>query len=289
MILGFGLALIIAGLIMCNMNLFMPYTVDTIMLIQSLQLMGLGLVFIGVFVIGGRSYQTNAGIWFDIPSRDKVIVIHSGIAGKRLDPNAKFFVCKDIGLGILKSRKKVFKDTGGGFRICGHDVRRTHEKIGADIPEWLGEYLHQIKKTFKLRNDKEMKEIYAELRKLHDPIPGMNVMDQLKHIKILEPALKDEQCKAKITSMSIDDLRNMTMYLFDGETVHMEDVENFIKLASPNELDTWIKQEMSLNELEKRTYREPSPPIDWNKWLPALGMFAIIGVLAAVILMSYID
>ena len=69
----------------------------------------------------------------------------------------------------------------------------------------------------------------------------------------------------------------------------MEDVENFIKLASPNELDTWIKQEISLNELEKRTYREPGPPIDWNKWLPALGMFMIIAILGAVILLSYLD
>ena len=89
--------------------------------------------------------------------------------------------------------------------------------------------------------------------------------------------------------MSIDEIRNMTEYLFDGETVHMEDVENFIKLASPNELDTWIKQEMSLNELEKRTYREPRPPIDWNKWLPALGFFTIIAILGTVILLSYLD
>jgi len=289
MILGFGLVMIIAGTLMCNMSLFMPYNSETILLIQSLQMMGIGLVFIGVFVIGGRSHQTNAGIWFDIPSREHVIAIHSGISGKRLDPNAKFFLCRDIGLGILKSKKKVFKDTGGGFRICGHDVRRTHEKIGADIPEWLGEYCHQIKKRFKLRNDKEMKTLYDQLRNLHEPIPGMNILDQLKNIKILEPALKDDKCRAEIMKMSLDDLRNMTMYLFDGETVHMEDVENFIKLASPNELDTWIKQEISLNELEKRTYREPGPPIDWNKWLPALGMFMIIAILGAVILLSYLD
>ncbi|NIQ88076.1 MAG: hypothetical protein GWN93_02895 [Deltaproteobacteria bacterium] len=288
MILAFGLMVIIVGILMCNMNLFMPLTIGTYMLLQMLQLMGLGLCFIGVMIIGARSYQTGAGMWMDIPAKDTVINIHSGISGKRLDPNAKFFKCKDIGLGILKAKKKVFKDTGGGFRIHGHDVRRTHEKIGADISEWLGEYLHQCRKRFKLRNDKEMKELYEQLRRLHEPIPGMSIMDQLENIKILEPALKDERCRNEISKMNIDELRNMTMYLFDGETVHMEDVENFIKLASPNELDTWIQQEISLNELEKKTYREPGPAIDWNKWLPALGMFMIIGILAAVILMSYL-
>ena len=163
MILGFGLALLMAGLFMCNMDMFIPLTMDTFLIIQSLKWMGLGLGIIGFIVIAGRSYQTGAGIWLDLPSRNRVHSIHSGISGKRLDPNALFLTLKDIGLGILKSRKKVFKDTGGGFRICGHDVRRTHEKIGADIPEWLGQYVHQIKTKFKLRDDKEMKRLYETL------------------------------------------------------------------------------------------------------------------------------
>jgi len=190
--------------------LFMPLNINTYLILQMLQMMGLGLCFIGVLIIGARSYQTGAGMWMDIPAKDTVINIHSGISGKRLDPNAKFIKCKDIGLGILKAKKKVFKDTGGGFRICGHDVRRTHEKIGADISEWLGQYLYEIRERFKLRNDKEMKELYEKLRRLHDPIAGMSIMQQLENIEILEPALKDEVCRKEIEAMSLDELRNMT-------------------------------------------------------------------------------
>lgn len=288
MILGFGLTLIAAGFIMGNIDMFMPPVPEMIVMVYSLKWMGIGLVIIGMIVIGGRSIQTNAGIWFDIPSVNRVIAIHSGISGKRLDPNAKFMICKDIGLGILKARKKVFKDTGGGFRICGHDVRRTHEKLGADLPEWIGQYFHMIKKKYKIRGEKEMRELYSDLKGLHDPVPGVSIMRQLETIESLKPALKDEKTKRLIEKMDIDELRNMTEYLFDGETVHMEDVENFLKLASPNELDTWIQQEMTLNELEKRTYREPGVPIDWNKWLPALGLFMIIAILGTVILISYL-
>jgi len=280
MIMGLCLVLISLGMLMCTFDLFVPIPYPLIVL--SMKLMGLGFGFIGILILAGRSNQTGAGVWLDIPSQNSTICIHSGITGKRLDPNAKFIKTRDIGLGILKGKKKVFKDTGSGFRVAGHDVRRTHEKISADIPEWLGQYLYQLKNKYNVKNDEELFELYKALQTIQ-------THKDMEHIKILEPILKDDRKRMQLYTMDLDDLKKMQEYMYDGESIHMEDVENFIKLAKPNELDTWITQEINKNTLEKRNYRDPGTQIDWNKWLPALGFFMIIGVLATVILISYLD
>ena len=287
MIVGFCSMFIMIGVMLLFSDFYIPP--QLLGLIMSIKMMGGALVFIGVIVMVARDKQTGAGAFLDLPSQGTVICIDSGIANKRLDPNAKIVKTRDIGLGILKGKKTAYKDTGGGFRVAGHDVRRTHVKISADLPEWLGQYLYQIKKKWKVRNAKEMREIWDELRKLHKPVAGIDVLTQMEMVEIFKPALKDEQVRNYVRNADIDELKNMTEYLFDGETVHMEDVENFIKLASPNELDTWITQEINKNTLENRNYRDPGSNIDWNKWLPALGFFMIIAVLATVILISYLD
>jgi hypothetical protein len=278
---------ILLGAMFMMSQYFMPPVGEIII---SLQMMGLVFVGIGIVVLVARSKATGGGYWLDLPNVNDTICVHSQIANNRLDPNAKFILAKDIGLGLLKSKKKVFKDTGGGFRIAGHDVRRTHEKISADIPERIGQYLHQIKKKWKCSNDTEMFQMYDILKKIKEPDIEYNVsiVDQLKVHRIFDEALSDPESKKTIEGMTLDDVHKMTEYLFDGETVHMEDVEYFIKLAKPNELDTWIDQEVSRMDRERKTYRDPGKSIDWNAWLPALGIFMIIGVLATVILISYL-
>jgi len=279
MIMGFCLTFIMMGTALMFSKYFMPFGPVMNMMFE---IMGFGTILIGVMILAGRDRQTGAGLWMDLPSQDNTISIHSGISNKRLDPNAKFIKLKDIGLGLLKGKKKVFKDTGGGFRIAGHDVRRTHEKIAADLPEWLGQYLYDIKQKYMIKNDKELTQLYKELR-------TVKTHTDLLHLELLKPAFKDEKRKQEIFSMDIDDVKNLKERLFDGETVHMEEVENFIHLAKPNELDTWIDQEVNKNRLESRNYRDPGSQIDWNKWLPALGMFAFIAMLGTVILISYFD
>ena len=244
--------------------------------------MGFGIIFIGIIVLAGRNKQTGAGLFLDLPSVDTSISIHSDIANKRLDPNAKFIKLTNIGLGMYKGRKTVFKNTGGGFRIAGHNVVRTHEKLAADLPEWLGQYLHQVKEKYIVKTDDELFELYKQLKQIS------NNRD-IENISILEPVLKDEKRRIELLTMPLEQLQRMQETLFDGETVHMEDVEHFIKLTSPQELDTWIDQEVNKEEREKKRYRDPGVQIDWNKWLPALGMFAFIAMLGTVILISYLD
>jgi hypothetical protein len=286
MIIGFCSMFILFGMSFLLCQYYLPPIPG---MITSIQLMGAMFIGIGIIVLVVRDHATGGGYWMDLPHVDHTICIHSQIANKRLDPNAKFIVAKDIGLGLLKAKNKVFKDTGGGFRIAGHDVRRTHEKLAADIPEWAGQYFYQIKQKWKCSNEEEMKEMYDILRKIKPPIPGvMSILDQLGMHKIFYEALQDPVSKAHIEKMSIDDIHNMTEYLFDAETVHMEDVEYFINLAKPNELDTWIDQEVTRGERERKTYRDPAKKIDWNSIALPLGIFFILAILGTVILLSYL-
>ena len=241
MIMSFCLTFIVMGTAFLLGKYYIP---GTPMLYMSMELIGFGFILIGVMVLADK--QTGAGHWLDLPSLDTTISIHSGISNRRLDPNAKFIKLKDIGLGLLKGKKKVFKDTGGGFRIAGHDVRRTHEKLAADLPEWLGQYLYQIRNKYMVKNDMELKELYTALRTVENH-------SDLEKIEVLKPLFKDEKRRLEIITMDLDDIKNLQETLFDGETVHMEEVENFIRLAKPNELDTWIDQEVNKNKLESRT------------------------------------
>jgi len=277
MIMGFCLTFIMMGTALLLSKYYLPFGVVGNMMFE---MMGVGIIFIAVIVLAGRDKQTGAGCWLDLPSQDNTISIHSGISNRRLDPNAKFLKLKDVGLGILKGKKKVFKDTGGGFRIAGHDVRRTHEKIAADLPEWLGQYFYQIKQKYMVKNDAELASLYKKLKlvKYHK---------DLEDIEELKPLFKDDKRKLELLTMDIDDIKQLKELLFDGETIHMEEVENFIRLAKPNELDTWIDQEVNKSRMENRNYRDQGSQINWNNWLPALGMFAFIAMLGTVILISY--
>jgi len=278
MIIGFCAMFILFGTMFMMSQYYMPPIGE---LIVSLQMMGLCFIAIGVIVMAARSNQTGAGMIMDLPSVDHSISIHSDIANKRLDPNAKLMKLKNIGLGMYKGKKMVFKNTGGGMRIAGHNVIRTHEKLAADLPEWLGQYLYQIREKYMVKNDEELLRLYKQL---------MNIEHNkdIEDIKELEPVLKDEKRKLELLTMPLDELQKMQETLFDGETVHMEDVERFIKLTSPQELDTWIDQEVNKEEREKKRYRDPGTHIDWNRYVMPLGILFILGVLGTVILLSYI-
>lgn len=278
MIIGFCAMFILFGAAFMMSQYYMPPIGE---LIVSLQMMGMCFIAIGLIVLAARANQTGGGMLMDLPSVDHSISIHSDIANKRLDPNAKLIKLKNIGLGMYKGKKVVFKNTGGGMRIAGHNVIRTHEKLAADLPEWLGQYLYQVREKYMVNNDEELLNLYKKLRSIkHNK--------DIEDIKELEPVLKDEKKKLLLLTMPLDELQKMQETLFDGETVHMEDVERFIKLTSPQELDTWIDQEVNKEEREKKRYRDPGTKIDWNQYVMPLGILFILGVLGTVILLSYI-
>jgi len=162
MILITCMALMLFGTIVMTLDLFIPFNLPPMMWL-TFKMMGMILNMAGLFLLIARIKMTGVDAFIDPVNPKRVILIHQRRGN---NPNAQFMKAKLEDLEHISARNKLFKDTGGGFRIAGHDVRRTHETICHDIPEWLGQYFHQIKKKYCVDNKRELNNLYAALRNL---------------------------------------------------------------------------------------------------------------------------
>ena len=287
MIFAMGIILLLIGMGMTTMDLFVP-VVDpmTGQLVAVSNLFGMMFLFIGILVLGVRTYQTGIGVFLDLPKSNSAILFHQR-RGK--NPNKAIMKAKLLDLDYLKSNDKLFKDTGGGFRIAGHDCRNTHETIAFDMPDWLVDYFYKVKTKYKLRNYDQFKELIEELKKLEIRSYDNKVTleEKLKNIKLLEPLMKEEKFKEQILNMDFDKLKNLDIICCDGITHHGEEVEEFIESATPNEVDTLVKQKYLNDRMKQQNYREPGTSFNYAN-LINVGIGMMFAVLATIILMSYL-
>jgi hypothetical protein len=267
------------GVVLGFLDMFIPIQILGLppIAVFSFRIMGLFFICISAFILMARLQQTGAYLFADVPSKNHVILLHSR-RGK--NPNAVFLKGILMDLEFIRSKNKIFKDTGGGTRICGHDVRFTHETIAHDIPLWLGEYLHKIKTRYNIHNHEELRDLYKQLKELKQPIPGvMSLEDQLNQIVELQNILKNPERKQSLLKLSVEDLHHMAETLVDGQTIHMEDAESFIESATPNELDSLMTQDAAHQFLRFKGYRDPGD-INFAKWIPLMMMLMIGAALA---------
>jgi len=281
MIVGLFAVLVFTGIIFGMIDIFFSFLPIPGALVLSLRMMGLCFVFIGVIVIAVRINQTGANLFVNLPEKNSVILLHSH-RGK--NPNARFVKGKLIDLEFIKAKRKIFKDTGGGLRICGHDVRFTHETIAHDIPLSVGQYFHQIKERYGTRNNKELVALYEKLKILREPIKDViSLEDQLTNIVELKPIMNDDVKRQELLSMGYERIKNMTETVWDGKVLHMEDVESFIESAPPNELDSLMTQESAHQLMRIKRYRDPGE-INWGQWVPILLILLVGGAIAVAII-----
>ena len=134
--------LMVLGAVFMVFDMFVPLPLP-LAFNFTFKMMGIGFMAIGLMILVGRIVQTGVGPFIEIPNTKRIILLHQR-RGK--NPNAFFVQAKIDELEYIRSKNKIFKDTGGGFRVAGHDVRRTHEMIAFDVPEWLSMYFYQVKK-----------------------------------------------------------------------------------------------------------------------------------------------
>jgi len=251
------------GTILLGIDFFIPtgtpVPIMPAMMVFSFRLIGFMLTFSGLVILFIRIYQVGVHLFINPVNPKRVILIHQR-RGKH--PNAKFISGKLEDLEHISCKNKLFKDTGGGFRIAGHDVRRTHETICHDIPEWLGQYFHQIRERYGVDNLEQLNELYKKLKDLKDKKDLVDIIDP--------DIITDEQRKYLITDMKIEDLRNMAEILYDGKVIHMEDAEEFIASATPNELDSWVGQKFTHRMMQFKSYHAPGAAVDWKTWIPLM-------------------
>jgi len=97
--------------------------------------------------------------------------------------------------------------------------------------------------------------------------------------------LNDPEKKRWLLSQDLDVLQHLSETLWDGRMVRMDDVEEFIESATPNELDALVKQEYLNDVMRERNYSDPGE-FNWSKWVPAFGFLLLCGALAAIMLQS---
>jgi len=280
MILALSSMLMIFGVVFMIMDMFIP--LDFGMAFNfTFKFMGLGFFAMGLMILGGRIYQTGVGAFIDIPNTRRVILLHQR-RGK--NPNAYFLPARLDDLEYIRCKNKIFKDTGGGFRVAGHDVRRTHEMVCFDVPEWLSQYFYQVKKHFGADGNSEFKQLRKGFKSLVQPVPGaMSIEDQLNKISLLEPIMKDEKAKQYLLNMDISQLQNLEFVLYDGVVHHAEEAEKFIESATPNELSVLEKQKFLNEKMEEKHYREPGE-VNWGAFVPYILMFMVVGAITVAII-----
>ena len=256
MILLLSLGLIFIGFILCLFDIFIPIEFLAAsgipyMMLQMLRFMGGILGLMGAVILGVRIKQVGVGFFIN-PVNIKNVILEDVKTGN--NPNARFLKGTLDDLGHIRCKNKLFKDTGGGIRIAGHDVRRVHEKICFSLPDWLIQYLYQIKKKYRVKNQAQLKGLYDKLQKL-DPMKSK--LEQLEAITELKDAMFNKEhpeYREYLLRMTFDDLINMGELLYDGTVIHMEDAENFIDAATPNELDAYVDQKITHRMSQQRSF-----------------------------------
>lgn len=282
MLFGLCMLFLMLGLLMSTFDLFLPpYPSQLLILVVGIRVMGMMLLFIGLIIIGARMIGTEIGMWFELPSNKWINLIHSHIRGT--DPDTHFIRAKRLDLETLKSKKKLFKDVGGSFRIAGHSCRRTYETIGFTMPDWLSSYFHKIKEVYGLKNSDEFKKLKEQLKALVEPTSFNTLENQLSKIDLLKPVMNDENRKKVLIDMPLEQLKNLEFAFYDGVTHNGDDVELFIDSATPNELDV-LEGQTYINEMERTHHYRDKSQSDFVKYIPwmIVMMFAMAVVIMIV-------
>lgn len=287
MIFAIGILLIFLGLMGTTMDIFVPITdMATAQLVGLGNMFGLMFIMIGVIVIGVRGWQTGASVFFDLPSSKHTILFHHR-RGK--NPNVSIIVGKLLDLEYITSKGKIFKDTGGGFRLAGHDCRTTHETIAFDLPEWLLDYFYKAKSDFGIRNRDEWLKTIKQISEMsRPPFNDLELLEkELEKIDVFKPILKDSEKKNQLLALGYDKIRKLEIVCCDGVTHHHEEIEEFIESATPNELDTLVKQKYLNDRMREKNYQDPGSSFDYSNLIP-IGVGMMLAAMAVIILMSYL-
>lgn len=271
------LIFLLAGSILMFPEMVFPfYLLPQVVL--GMKIIGLILIWSGGCLLVGRLIQTGGGVFTALPTPGQYIDIHL-----RRGRNAKIIKGKLTDLEHLQTKGKLYKDTGGGFRIGGHDVRVTHETIDHNIPMEIAQYVHQIKLKYHVNGIQELTILYDKLKALHRPIPGMTLENQLELIPELEALMNKPETKQQLVNMDLEHLQNMAELLYDGQTIHYEDYERFTESTSPNELDSFVEKHVNHRLRQNQMYTSAGT-VDWVRWAPTIFMGLIVGAIAFVII-----
>jgi len=248
----------------------------------GLTMMGLMMVWIGPMLLIARMVGLRVHLFLPAPKASEVISIHERRGGHAQFRRGRLDILEHIRL-----KDMIFKDTGGGTRIGGHRVVKTMETVNCNIPDWVAQYLHNIREKYRIDSADKLKKVYGSLKDLKEPIGTgdtqiLSIESQLRAIPEFTLMMTDpkyEKNKASLLKMSLSDLRNMAELMYDGQIIHYEDYEAFTDGMSPYDMESYTKKKEIHRMMQTMNYRDVTQQ-DWMKWVLVIFVLVIAAGIA---------
>lgn len=157
-----------------------------------MRFIGMVLGLAGAIILAVRIYGVKVHYFIDPVKPKQAILIHQR---KGKNPNATFLSGKFMDFDLIHAKNKIFLDTGGSFRIAGHDVRLTHEEVIPDIPQWFSEYMHKLKKRYMVEDMGAIVQLHNKLMKLEYVDNGQKTYFEKKAIGTTATSKMEEEIK----------------------------------------------------------------------------------------------
>lgn len=238
----------------------------------GMTIMGLMMIWIGPMLLIMRMVGTRTHLFLPLPRPNEVIALHERRGGQ-----GQFRRGVVDALEHIRLKDMIFKDTGGGTRVAGHRLVKTMETVNHNIPDWMAQWLFQIRSKYMVDSPEKLKKLYDSLKELKKPVPGvLSVEDQLlliPELKIIMTDAKYMKNKAAILDMDVSDLRQMSELLYNGEVIHYEGYEQFQDAATPYDMESYSKRREIHRMMQMMSYRDVGDA-NWMKW--ALIIFVLV-------------
>jgi hypothetical protein len=234
--------------------------------------MGIMMMWIGVMLLIMRMVATRAHLFLPLPMANEVICIHERRGGQGSFRRGMVDVLEHI-----KLKDMIFKDTGGGTRVAGHRVVKTMETVNHNVPDWVAQWLFQIREKYLVDSPVALRALYEKLKTLKKPIPNVLTLEnQLLAIPELKQVMTDpkyEDKKNALLDMAVGDLQQMAELLYNGQVIHFEDYERFQEAAVPYDMESYSKRREIHRMMQMMSYRDLTQT-DWMKW--AIIIFVLV-------------
>lgn len=238
----------------------------------GMTVMGLMMIWIGPILLIMRLVGTRVHLFLPLPKANEIITIHERRGGQ-----GQFRRGIVDALEHIKLKGMIFKDTGGGTRVAGHRVVKTMETVNHNIPDWMAQWLYQIRQKYMVDSPEKLKALHEKLKNLRKPMGELNSLEsQLKEIPELKTIMIDEKYKKHkdaLLKMDITDLQQMSEMLYNGEVIHYEEYERFQEAASPYDMESYSKRREIHRMMQMMSYRDVGDA-NWMKW--ALIIFVLV-------------
>lgn len=239
---------------------------------MGMTMMGLMMIWIGPILLIMRMVGTRTHLFLPLPRANEVITIHERRGGQ-----GQFRRGVVDALEHIKLKDMIFKDTGGGTRVAGHRLIKTMETVNHNIPDWMAQWLFQIRQKYMVDSPEKLKALHDRLNNLKKPIGELNSIEsQLKQMPELKTIMTDDKYKEHkdaLLKMDITDLQQMSELLYNGEVIHYEEYERFQEAASPYDMESYSKRREIHRMMQMMSYRDVTDA-NWMKW--ALIIFVLV-------------